>query len=255
MSFNGSEFLIIESIFSGVAVAAAFPVGALIAIYLDYSRSTRALFAAFGAGIFLSTVMLLVQHALELGTILDLTAGFIVGAVAYGVAEHHIRHKSGIKDETDEEQKQKRLQKGTGRLSIVGTILDSVPETLFVGIIIALKEPGLFAAEAVLFLGNLATVLEAAKIMKKAGMQKRKILRDWMIDFGIVAVAAPLGYFLATAVIKDVLASVLGFAAGTLIVFISGQLIARAYRESKGHAEDTAISIGFIIGIILLFAV
>lgn len=57
---------------SGILVAAAFPVGALIAIYLPYSASKRALFAAFGAGIFFSATMLLTLQALNLGRVLDL---------------------------------------------------------------------------------------------------------------------------------------------------------------------------------------
>jgi zinc transporter ZupT len=84
-------------------------------------------------------------------------------------------------------------------------------------------------------------------------MGKKQILRGWLADFGIVAIAAPIGYFLAGAVINDVLAVVLSFAAGTLIVFIAGELIARAYRESTGHSEDLSISAGFLIGVILLF--
>ncbi len=104
-----------------------------------------------------------------------------------------------------------------------------------------------------LFLGNLVTTLEGAKIMHIQGTPKKEIFRDWLADFVIVALAAPLGYFLAKEVITDAVAVVLGFASGTLIVFIAGELIARAYRESTGHNEDLSISAGFIIGVILLF--
>jgi zinc transporter ZupT len=123
-----------------------------------------------------------------------------------------------------------------GKLAVIGTILDSVPETLFIGIIAALRQPGFYAAVAVLFMGNIATTLEAAKIMHHQGISKRDIFRDWVVDFLIVALAAPLGFFLAQTVTSDILATVLSFAAGTLIVFIAGELIARAYRESKGHS-------------------
>jgi hypothetical protein len=116
-----------------------------------------------------------------------------------------------------------------------------------------LREPGLYAAVVVLFLGNIVTTLEGAKIMHMQGFGRREIMRDWIVDFLIVGLAAPLGYFLAGAVSYDILAIVLSFASGTLIVFIAGELIARAYRESTGHSEDLAISAGFIIGVILLF--
>jgi zinc transporter ZupT len=102
-------------------------------------------------------------------------------------------------------------------------------------------------------MGNIATTLEAAKIMHHQGISKRDIFRDWVVDFLIVALAAPLGFFLAQTVTSDILGTVLSFAAGTLIVFIAGELIARAYRESKGHSEDLSISAGFLLGVILLF--
>jgi zinc transporter, ZIP family len=249
MSFIDPKLL--ETIFSGFAVAAAFPVGALIAIYIPYNQSKRALFAAFGAGIFFAAVMLLVFQALGKGNVYDLLLGFSLGAITFGVAEHYIRHRSVNVEEDHIKRKQKQEQ-SEGKLTIVGTILDSVPETLFVGIIAALREPGLLAAVVVLFLGNLATTLEGAKIMHNQGMGRRRIFRDWFVDFLIVALAAPLGYFLAN-LAPDVIAIVLSFAAGTLIVFIAGELIARAYRESTGHNEDIFISAGFLIGVILLF--
>ncbi len=247
MSFADPTLL--ETVFAGFVVAIAFPIGALIAITLNYSPSKRALLAAFGAGIFFAAVMLLTQVALTLGNVLDLVLGFALGAVSFGLAQNYIRR---CKSCTEEERKVKRL-KSEGRISVIGTILDSVPETLFVGIIAALNQPSLFAAVVVLFLGNIATTLEGARIMRYQGIPKLDIMRDWIVDFVIVALAAPLGYLLVGLVSNDDLAVVLSFATGTLIVFIAGELISRAYRESKGHNEDLAISAGFLIGVILLF--
>jgi ZIP family zinc transporter len=180
-----------------------------------------------------------------------LVLGFGFGAATFGFAQNYIRRCKAC---TLEERRIKR-QMTEGRLSVIGTILDSVPETLFVGIIAAFNQPNLYAAVIVLFLGNIATTLEGARIMRNQGTPKRDIMRDWIVDFLIVGLAAPLGYFLAGAVSSDILAIVLSFATGTLIVFIAGELIARAYRESTGHNEDFAISVGFVIGVILLFVV
>ncbi|MCL4430016.1 MAG: hypothetical protein M1167_04610, partial [Chloroflexi bacterium] len=226
MSFIEPRLL--ETLFAGFVVAVAFPIGALIAIYVNYSARRRVLFAAFGAGIFFATVMLLTQVALNLGSVFDLVLGFSLGAATFGLAQNYIRRCKAC---NEEERKVKR-QKTEGKLSVVGTILDSVPETLFVGIIAALNQPNLFAAVVVLFLGNIATTLEGARIMRNQGTPKRSIMRDWFVDFLIVGLAAPLGYFLAQTVTHDILAIVLNFASVTLIVFIAGELVARAYREA-----------------------
>ncbi len=245
------EQRLIGAIIAGIIVAIAFPIGALIATRVQYSASKRAFFAAFGAGIFFSAIMLLIQQTLNIGNVYDLVLGFGLGAVTFGLAEHLIKH-GGV---TDSNGRKKNREGSEGKLAIIGTILDSVPETLFVGILIALQEPGLLAVIIVLFLGNLATTLEGAKIMHYQGIGDRKILKDWLADFIIVAVAAPIGYFLARFAVQDILAIVLGFASGTLIVFIAGELIARAYRESTGHLEDFSISLGFLVGVILLFVI
>ena len=242
------SIVILETISSGILVACAFPIGAWIATSFNYSIKLRALFAAFGAGIFLATTMLLVQETLSLGNFIDLLLGFGLGTVVFGIAQHYLKHNN-----PQDQEKEIIPGQPKGRLSVIGTFLDSFPETIFIGVIIALQEPGLFAAEAVLFMGNLATTLEGAKIMQKQGIKRKLIMRDWLIDFVLVAVAAPVGYFLAKNVIQDFVAVLLGFAAGTLIVFVAGELISRAYRESTGHAEDFAVSLGFIVGVMLLF--
>lgn len=168
MSFIDPKLL--ETILSGIMVAVAFPIGALIAIYIPYSASKRVLFAAFGAGTFFAAIMLLTQQALVLGNVWDLILGFSLGAATFGLAQHIIRHSS----KGDEKERKRKQEKSEGKLSIIGTVLDSVPETLFVGIIAFLRQPGLYAAVVVLFLGNLATTLEGAKIMHKQGMEKNK---------------------------------------------------------------------------------
>jgi hypothetical protein len=133
MSFIDPKLL--ETILYGFAVATAFPIGALIAIYIPYNASKRVLFAAFGAGLFFAAVMLLVQQSLDKGKVYDLLVGLSLGAVTCGAAEY-IRHRAtrGIQDE---EQKKQKHKESEGKITIVGTILDSVPETLFVGIIAA----------------------------------------------------------------------------------------------------------------------
>lgn len=242
---------LLETILSGIVIAAAFPIGAIIAIHFSYSTAKRALFAAFGAGIFFATVMLLVTQSLDIGKIYDLIIGFSLGVITFGIAEHYLRHRRRNENQ-DDFLKNKKHQHPEGRLTVIATILDSVPESLFIGILAALHQPVLLGAVLVLFMGNLATTLEGAKIMHNQGFGRNTILRDWFIDFLIVALAAPLGYFLGT-LTPDIIAMVLSFAAGALIVFLAGELIARAYRESTGHNEDIAISTGFLIGVILLF--
>ncbi len=245
---------ILESVLAGVIIASAFLIGALIAIFGKYSVKNRAIFAAFGGGIFLATTAYLIQETLTIGTSWSLIVGFILGAASYYSAKQLIKKKTQSKKKNENKlNEQNPNTYPSGKPIIVGTILDSVPEALFVGIIIALNQLGVVAAVIVLFLGNLAATLEGTKRMKRRKIKNRDILKGWLADFLVVAAAAPIGFYLANVIAIDILATVLGFAAGTLIVFTSSELITPAYRESMDQVEDISISLGFLIGIILLF--
>ena len=254
MSLNIEAMQILESVLAGVIIASAFLIGALIAIFGRYSVKNRAIFTAFGGGVFLATTAYLIQETLTIGNSWSLIVGFILGAASYYSAKQLI--KKNIQSRKKPENNLNELNPNnypSGRPIIVGTILDSVPEALFVGIIIALNQLGVVAAVIVVFLGNLAATLEGAKRMKMRKIENRDILKGWIADFLIVAAAAPIGFYLAHVMAIDVLATVLGFAAGTLIVFTSSELITPAYRESMDQVEDISISLGFLIGVILLF--
>jgi len=254
LSLNIETIQILESVLAGVIIASAFIIGALIAIFRRYSVKNRAIFTAFGGGVFLATTAYLIQETLTIGSSWSLIVGFILGAASYYSAKQLIKKNAQSKKKPENNLNESNPNNyPSGRPIIVGTILDSVPEALFVGIIIALHELGVVAAIIVVFLGNLAATLEGTKRMKRRKIKNRDILKGWTADFLIVAAAAPIGFYLAHVIAIDVLATVLGFAGGTLIVFTSSELISPAYRESINHVEDISISLGFLIGVILLF--
>ena len=67
---------------------------------------------------------------------------------------------------------------------LIGTILDSIPESLFLGVIIALNLSNLWGAAITLFLGNMCSTIEGAKRMYDEGMgtennreKRKKIFR------------------------------------------------------------------------------
>lgn len=113
--------------------------------------------------------------------------GFIAGNVIYSIVNHCIRNRSKYKEQSSKTNKNnndlqvspsKRKQNGSSQTVIVGTILDSIPETLFVGVIIAMNLHGLIGAVIALFLGNLTATLNGAKIMLEKGQTKSKSLKN-----------------------------------------------------------------------------
>ncbi len=44
---------------------------------------------------------------------------------------------------------------------------------------------------------------------------------------------------------------IMGFAAGTLMIFVSRELIPQAYKEDSGYVVDVSIVTGFLVGFVL----
>lgn len=250
-----------NSILMSVVVASAFIIGSLVAIYTRYSPQVKGDFAAFGAGIFFAAIAFsLVDEALKQANTSTMIFGFILGASVYSIANHYIskrsKYKNGqqyekSKDDTKNSENKNGKQDGSSQNVIVGTILDSIPETLFVGVIIAMQLHGLIGAVIALFFGNLAATLNGAKLMVEQGQAKSKVIKEWLSDFAIVAAAGPIGYFLVKPLSAEHMSVIIGFAAGTLMIFVSRELIPQAYREDSGYLSDISIVSGFLIGFVL----
>ena len=70
-------------------------------------------------------------------------------------------------------------------------------------------------------------------------------------DFIIVGVSGPIGYYLVKPLAGEHLSIIIGFAAGTLLIFASRELITQAYRENSGYLTDISIVAGFLFGFVL----
>ncbi|MDQ6723379.1 MAG: hypothetical protein M3Z01_03840, partial [Thermoproteota archaeon] len=165
--------------------------------------------------------------------------GFIIGAVVFSFFNHELLKKFNLKKKIQKNCTNKEYVKNTVNVYkdihnltddqnssssstiLIGTILDSIPESLFLGVIIALDLSNLLGATITLFLGNLASTIEGAKRMYEEGIvsenikeKRKKILQQWMYVFLIVSIAAPLGYYLVKPLSHGQISIILGFAAG-----------------------------------------
>lgn len=265
-SGNGEELL--SSIIMSVIVAAAFLIGSLIpVISRPFSKELKGNVAAIAAGAYFSTIAFsLVEESIKEGAFGSMAIGFIAGALIFSIAHpivkqgfkhrhilHRTQEKIGI--ESNREKEQNQNQKGVDRTSnsetstemnIIGTILDSVPENIFVGAIIAIQIPGLLAAVLALFVGNLTATIDGAERMLGQGMKRSNIIKKWTINFLIVVPAGPLGLYLVQPLGNDAISAIIGFAAGTLMAFVTVDLIPKAYKEITWHT-GLSTTTGFLI--------
>ena len=266
-----------QSIILGIVVASAFPIGAAVAIARKFPKRIKGNLAAIAAGIYFSTLAFsLIDEAIKISSFPAMAAGFAIGAVSFSIAHPVIKerkeltkifslssskkkeeetsdndNKSRSRNENNEKhQQQSGSSSSAGEMNIVGTILDSLPENLFLGAILALNLSGLSAASIALFLGNLAATMDGAQRMFEKGMQRSKILKRWIVDFLIVAPAGVIGLYLVKPLGEAGVGGIIGFAAGALLVFVTVDLIPKAYSEENWH-----IGLSTTLGLIAVLAI
>ncbi len=260
----------------GLIVAIAFPLGVIFALFVKYHDKLRSNIAAFGSGIYLGVIAFsLVSESTKEGNSVTMGIGFIIGAVVFSFFNHELLKKFNLKKKTQTNYSKKEYVKNMVNVNndinhfaddqnvsssstiLIGTLLDSIPESLFLGVIIALNLSNLWGDTITLFLGNLSSTIEGAKRMYEEGIrsetikEKRKlIIQQWMYIFLIVSIAAPLGYYLVKPLSHGQISVILGFAAGVLMAFITEDLIPEAYKKSNFY-NGIATTFGFLIGFTL----
>jgi ZIP family zinc transporter len=266
-----------QSIALGILVASAFPIGAALATTRKFPRQVKGNLAAIAAGIYFSTLAFsLVEEGIKVSSFPPMAAGFAIGAVIFSIAHPIVKerrkltkifsHSSSQKKEEEKKtedddnsksgsknkinDKQQQSDSSSDEMSIIGTILDSLPENLFIGAILALNLSGLSAASIALFLGNLTATLDGAQRMFDKGMKRSKIFKRWLVDFVIVAPAGVTGLYLVKPLGEAWVGGIIGFAAGALLVFVTVDLIPKAYREENWH-----IGLSTTLGLIAVLAI
>ena len=240
---NNEILEILNTLLLSMIVSSAFLIGAILSIFIQYPERIRADLAALSAGIFFSTISFsLVDEALREGSFITMVVGFIIGAVVFSVI-NRILQKSSI-------SKTKNKDVISSKTVIIGTFLDSFPESIFIGVIIALNLQGLMAAVLALFIGNVTATMEGAKRMVDVSKRKSYILKPWFFIFVIVTIGGPLGWYLEKPLNPEQLSMIISFAAGALMAFITEELIPQAYKRVELHIGLSA-SFGFIIALAL----
>jgi len=108
---------------------------------------------------------------------------------------------------------------GSGQSIVLGTVLDGIPESLVLGIGLAVGGAISAAFLAAVFISNLPEAIAATVSLKASGAESGSIFRMWAGIVGISAVAAAIGFGVASAAGSSGIL-VQAFAAGALLTMI-----------------------------------
>ncbi|MDR4489766.1 MAG: hypothetical protein R2685_02535 [Candidatus Nitrosocosmicus sp.] len=283
LQVNSIELFV--SVIMGLILGISFILGATIALRSKITSLLKANIIAFAAGIFFSTVSFsLIGESVKEAGVLFMIIGLALGSIIFSEIYHFLnkpkdelwpRHfpkklfnkdqqqnaenrgeesifttSSSAPDKVSNGNKKDDDSGNKSRIIIIGTLLDSIPEGLFLGILIAIEHSAIIGALLALFLGNLATAIEGAERMIEQKIVFRKIILRWLMVSLIVTATIPLGYFLVRSLTNEQISIILGFAAGALLAFITEELIPAAFKKTKYHI-GLATTFGFVIGYLL----
>ncbi|WP_155371847.1 ZIP family metal transporter [Catellatospora vulcania] len=132
------------------------------------------------------------------------------------------------------------------RSLVVGALLDGVPESLVLGIGVAMGGDVPIAFLVAVFVSNLPEALGATAGMRAQGHTKAQSYRVWWIIVAVSALAAAVGYLLYGLMPRADGGYVEAFAAGAVLTMLADSMIPEAYRQG-GKATGLLAVFGFAV--------
>jgi ZIP family zinc transporter len=235
--------LMIPSVLWGGLAATSLLIGFLLA-RRGLSNRTIGMVMGIGAGALLGAI----AYELVPESVLnskDIIAAFCLGAFTFFGVDWWIDRRGGAdrKDIAGE-------QAGSGSAIFIGTLLDNIPESIILGMSLALGGSINMAFLAAVFTSNLPEGVAGTVNLEAAGHSRRTILRMWITLVIISAASAGLGYSMIFRLPAADGQLAQAFAAGAMLTMLSEAMMPEAF-EHGGKLVGIFTVIGFLSAAIL----
>ncbi|GAB4047162.1 ZIP family metal transporter [Catellatospora paridis] len=132
------------------------------------------------------------------------------------------------------------------RSLVIGALLDGVPESLVLGIGVAMSGEVAVAFLVAVFVSNLPEAIGATATMRTHGHTRAQVYGVWWSIVAVSALAAAAGYVLYQVVPRADGGYVEAFAAGAVLTMLADSMIPEAYRQG-GKATGLLAVLGFAV--------
>lgn len=209
------------------------------------SNRTIGLWMGFGAGALISAIAyeLVPESALGGGR---MGLGFTLGALAFFVGDWLVDRQGG--------EERKRIagepERGSGMAIFLGTLLDNVPESIVLGMGLALGGSIPLAFLVAVFASNIPEGLAGTVNLAAAGRPRRTIFWMWASLVLVSAISASLGYAIVQWVPQADGRVAQAFAAGAMLTMLADAMMPEGF-EHGGKAVGLLTVLGFLAAAIL----
>ena len=174
---------LLDAAFWGALAASSLLIGAVVALRLRPSARATGLVMGFGAGALLSAVAYeLVPETVLAGVGVPLAVG--AGALTFFGADWLVDRRGGAERKDLGGLTGDAGSASTGRAIVLGTLLDGVPESLVLGMGLAVGGAVSASFLVAVFVSNLPEAVGGTVALRAAGTAPRAILATWA---GLVA--------------------------------------------------------------------
>ncbi len=142
--------------------------------------------------------------------------------------------------------------KGSGPAIFIGTLLDNVPESIILGMSLALGGAINAAFLAAVFVSNLPEGVAGSINLRAAGVASRRVFWMWTALVFLSAASAALGYAMVVALPAVDGRAAQAFAAGAMLAMLADAMMPEAF-EHGGKLVGLFTVFGFIAAAMLSF--
>lgn len=235
----------------GLIAGLALLIGAIVGLIFKPSQKITAMIMAFGSGVLISALTFdLMEEAYNIGGILPISLGFIVGALTFIIADwligkrggHYRKHLKG---------KRSNYSGEANSLAITfGALLDGIPESIMIGTgLLTGGSTGILMFAAV-FLSNIPEGISGVYGISKAKKSKYFSMLIWIFIAIVCGISSFLGYKYLANASGSILAIVQALAAGSILAMITDTMIPEAYEEGGVFVALSTV-FGFLFAFII----
>lgn len=234
----------IEAALWGGLAAASLIVGYYLATS-GPSRRATGLIMGVGAGALVAAIAYeLVPESVLGGWGMGLAFG--TGAVAFFLGDWVV-DRGGGKDRKDIAGS---AESGSGAAIFVGTLLDNVPESIILGMGLALGGTINLAFLIAVFISNLPEGVAGSINLEAAGYPRKKISGMWALLVAVSAACAGLGYMVVSRLPEADGRIAQAFAAGAMLTMLADAMMPEAFQHG-GKMVGLFTALGFLLAAVL----
>lgn len=225
------------ALYAGLA-ATGLIVGYILFQTVHPSRKFVGMATALGVGLLMAVVAYsLVEESIEASSApWRVAGGLALGALTYYFANGLMERKLG--------------HGNAGLPLALGAVLDGIPESLVIGISVALTGNASIPLVIAAFVANVAESLASTEELEEGGSSLLSVVAIWAaIALGSV-LAAAIGYGLVSQISPAGGAIVNGFAGGAVLMLLADAMIPDGYKNA-GEVAGLIVVMGFAMGFAL----